>query len=154
MESFKQGSNKIPVLIVKNHQDAIIPERKTLGSAGYDLYSVEEETIINAGHIKWFNIGLSFSIPVGYYGKIEERSSLSENYIGIKAGIIDSDYRGPVKVLLSNNHHDINTACIIHKGERIAQLIILKCENCLFEVKTGELDKTARGSNGFGSTGK
>ena len=147
-------NNIIPV--VKTHPDAIIPERKTLGSVGYDLYSIDDK-YLSPGERKWINTGISLALPFGYYGKIEARSSHAEMGLDLGAGVIDSDYRGEIRVLLINNiipSHTQNSIFRIKKGMRIAQLIILKYETVVFEeAKIGELSKTERGDKGFGSTG-
>ena len=94
--------------------------------------------------------GLAFGIPVGNYGRIAPRSGLAaKNSIDVGAGVIDSDYRGEVKVLLFNFS---DTDFKIAEGDRIAQMIIEKYTiTALTEVDT--LDDTVRGEGGFGSTG-
>ena len=95
--------------------------------------------------------GLAFAIPTGNYGRIAPRSGLAvKNSINVGAGVIDSDYRGEVRVLLFN-HGDVDF--VISEGDRIAQLIIEKYTPTeLVEVET--LGETQRGEGGFGSTGQ
>ena len=94
--------------------------------------------------------GLAFGIPEGNYGRIAPRSGLAAKHsIDIGAGVIDSDYRGELKVLLFNFS---DTDFKISEGDRIAQMIITKYTlTTLAEVET--LDATVRGDGGFGSTG-
>lgn len=94
--------------------------------------------------------GLAFGIPEGNYGRIAPRSGLAAKHsIDVGAGVIDSDYRGEVKVLLFNFS---DTDFGVSEGDRIAQMIIEKyTQTTLTEVD--ELDETVRGDGGFGSTG-
>ena len=94
---------------------------------------------------------MAFSIPFGNYGRIAPRSGLAvKNFIDVGAGVIDSDYRGEVKVLLFNLSQDTDFS--VSPGDRIAQMIIEKyTPTTLFEVES--LSETVRGEGGFGSTG-
>ena len=94
--------------------------------------------------------GLAFAIPVGNYGRIAPRSGLAvKNSIHVGAGVVDSDYRGEVKVCLFNHSDNVFD---IAEGDRIAQMIIEKYTMTdLVEVEA--LDDTIRGEGGFGSTG-
>lgn len=142
--------------LVKSSKDAIIPDRKTGSSAGFDLYS-SEECILLPGCRRLINTNIQLSIPPGYYGEIKSRSSLAMEGIDVGAGVIDSDYRGDIKVLLINHRpdgaFDLDNNLYIKKGMRIAQLLILKHYVPVFK-ETKELNKTERGDKGFGSTGK
>ena len=90
------------------------------------------------------------AIPHGNYGRIAPRSGLAaKNFIDIGAGVIDSDYRGEVKVLLFNFN---TTPFTVNVGDRIAQLIIEKYTRTTIE-EVEDLDATVRGEGGFGSTG-
>lgn len=126
-----------------------IPQRKTEGAAGFDLCSAED-CIISARGSKIVSTGIQMQIAPGHFGKIEGRSGLGFKHLIMPfGGIIDSDYRGEIKVLLLN-HSD--TDYQVQKGNGIAQLIIHKYEiPTLFRVD--QLSQTSRGSNGFGSTG-
>lgn len=130
--------------------DAIFPERKTLGSAGYDLFA-NKDFILLPFHREWISTGISISLPQGLFGRILPRSSVSSLYVDTCAGVIDEDYRGEIKVLLSNSHP--KDSYEIKKGMRICQLVIEKYYQIKF-VSTNELDDTIRGDQGFGSTGK
>ena len=128
---------------------AVAPTRGSAGAAGYDLYANEDVTI-GEGEFTPVNTGVSVAIPPGYYGRIAPRSGLATKHgIIIGGGVIDEDYRGELKVLMS---------CLfgmyeVSRGERIAQLILEKITTPELEIVTS-LDDTDRGSDGFGSTGK
>ncbi|WVO21286.1 uncharacterized protein IAS62_002593 [Cryptococcus decagattii] len=137
------------LLIKKLSSSATIPTRGSPLSAGYDLYSAEE-TVVPARGKALIDSGLSIAVPEGTYGRVAPRSGLaSKHSIDTGAGVIDADYRGPVKVLLFN-YSDADFT--IQKGDRIAQLILERIVMApILEVE--DLDVTARGSGGFGSTG-
>lgn len=128
---------------------AVIPSRQSAGSAGYDLASAEDTVVPPKGK-KLIDTGLSIAVEKLCYGRIAPRSGLAKDYfIDVGAGVIDSDYRGPVKVLLYNFSDEDFT---VKRGDRIAQLIIEKIEHpTIMEVDA--LDDTGRGDAGFGSTG-
>ena len=128
------------------------PVRMTDGSVGYDLFASVEEEIINPGETKLIPAGFAIELPRGMGAFIFARSGL-----GIKRGIvpancvgvIDSDYRGEVKVGLRNYSSEPFT---VAKGERIAQMVIIPVETpelCVVE----ELSDTLRADGGFGSSG-
>ena len=131
---------------------ATIPNYQTEEASGFDLHSIED-IILKPNERKLIGTGLAFEIPKGYEIQIRPRSGLAYKY-GISVlnspGTIDSDYRGEIKVLLIN-HSD--TDFEIKIGERIAQGVIQKVIQAKFE-EVEELNKTARGAGGFGSTGK
>ena len=124
------------------------PIRASDQSCGLDLFVNQSGKIVPGDRIL-VNTGLSIELPIGTYGKICSRSSLAMKGIDVGAGIIDSDYRGPVKILLINNgKEDFNFSA----GERLAQLIIT--EYCHLIPKTVTvLNKTKRQISGFGSSG-
>lgn len=131
-------------------KNAKIPFRANKTDAGADLHSIES-LIINPLERACISTGVSVEIPEGYYGRIAPRSGLAhKNGIDVMAGIIDSSYRGELKVILFNT--DKEKSFEINKGDRIAQLIIEDHFNFDFEV-VDELVDTERGENGFGSTG-
>ena len=132
-----------------NYEDAQPPTRGSNEAAGYDLYSHESETVVPK-QIKLIDTGISIKVPEGTYGRIAPRSSVSKKGILINAGVIDRDYRGPVKVMV---HNLSNNDYIIKKNDRIAQLILEQIKTPPVEL-VEELDNTDRGEGGFGSTGK
>jgi dUTP pyrophosphatase len=132
-----------------NYEDAQAPTRGSDEAAGYDLYSYESETVVPK-QIKLIDTGISIRVPEGTYGRIAPRSSVSKKGILINAGVIDRDYRGPVKVMVHNLSND---NYVINKNDRIAQLILEQIKTPPVEL-VEELDDTVRGEGGFGSTGK
>jgi dUTP pyrophosphatase len=136
------------------HPNAQIPVRATEGSAGYDLYSVEDVTI-QPGERCLVSTGIRITVPRGTYGRIAPRSGLAvRNGIDIGAGVIDSDYQGEVKVLMMNL--DTTVAAHFPEGTRVAQLIVEKCEHPLIvavDENYYNTVSTERGNGGFGSTG-
>ena len=139
--------------LVKSNPDAAIPTIATQGSAGADLCSIMPETIIYPGETKLVKTGINISIPLGYAGFVCSRSGLAlkQNVFVLNApGIIDSDYTGEVGVILHNASDDRFT---VKPGDRIAQLLIVKCEHFMFN-EVAELKQTDRGDGGFGSTGQ
>jgi dUTP pyrophosphatase len=141
--------------VVRLNDAAKIPTRATSGSAGYDLYS-SEENIILAGNRAVVKTGIRVKIPKGYCGQVWPRSGFSaKNGIESGAGIIDSDYRGELMVILYN-HSNLNFK--IEKHMRMAQLLLVKIALPLISDTTedfdkGDEEKNERGSGGFGSTG-
>jgi len=118
--------------------------------AGYDLYSTEEYELKSMER-KLFNTCIKMSIPKGYYGRIAPRSGLAfKNGIDVLAGVIDSDYRGEIDVLLINLSTESKK---INIGDRIAQIIFEPCMSSNFNV-VQDLEKTERDGGGFGSTGE
>ena len=95
--------------------------------------------------------GISISIPRGYYGRVAPRSGLAlRDGIDVLAGVIDAGYRGEVGVILINFG---DKSFAFRKGDRIAQLIIEKCHEVEWQ-EVDELNGTARGDDGFGSSGE
>lgn len=132
--------------------DAIIPEYKTAGSAGMDICTIDDYVLM-PGERKVFQTGLAVAVEDGYEVQVRARSGLSakEGVTVINGvGTIDSDYRGQIGVALVNLS---NKVVLIHKGERIAQLVVNKIEQPEIIV-VDELGETIRGEGGFGSTGK
>lgn len=138
--------------VKKLHPDAELPTYAHPGDAGLDLRSVEDVTL-KPGDRHAVPTGLAIAIPDGYAGFVHARSgrALKEGLALPNApGLIDSGYRGEIKVVLVNldPHEPIH----IKVGERIAQLVIQKVEN-VSVVETTDMDETSRGTGGFGSTG-
>lgn len=140
------------VKIKKLSSDAVIPTYGTEFSAGADLYSCNEETVIEGGKTAFIGTGIAMEIPVGYVGLVYARSGLAckRNLAPAnKVGVIDSDYRGEIKVALHNHGTEPQT---ILKGERIAQIVIAPYLTATFK-EVSELEDSKRGAGGFGSTG-
>jgi len=128
------------------------PQAHNRGDAGYDLRSAQE-CKIEPGHRALVSTGIALAIPEGYAGFVQPRSGLAIKS-GITAlnspGLIDSGYRDEIKVILIN--HDPMETFVIHKGDRIAQLVIQKYETINWQI-TDDLEDSDRGTGGFGSTG-
>lgn len=141
------NNNKID--IKKLSKNATIPKTATDGSAGYDLYAAYDG-VVKSREKALIKTDIAMKIPKKYYGRVAPRSGLTQKHgIDVGAGVIDSDYRGNIGIILFN-HSD--TDFKVKKGDRIAQLIFeLIWKPFTFEVDS--LDDTVRGSGGFGSTG-
>lgn len=136
--------------VQKLNESATIPTRGSSGSAGYDLYSCGNNFLVEPFKNALVDTGIAMAIPEGYYGRIAPRSGFSvRTGLIVNAGVIDSDYRGEIKVLLQN---PTQTPVSIGNGERIAQIIFEKIGNFNLTA-VDSLDNTSRGSDGFGSTG-
>ena len=129
------------------------PAQAHEGDAGYDLHAAEAATI-GPGERASVGTGIAVAIPDGQAGLVLPRSGLAARH-GISVvnapGLIDSGYRGELRVLLLNT--DTDEAFTVQPGDRIAQLLLVAVEtHDLLEVE--ELDETVRGAGGFGSTGR
>ena len=145
---------KTKIEIKKLDANAIIPKYGTNYAAGADLYALIDGSLtIEPGQSVLIHTGIAMAIPEGLVGLIFARSGMACKR-GLapanKVGVIDSDYRGEIIVAL---HNDSDEYRYIENGERIAQLVAIPyLPMDLYEVD--ELDETARGAGGFGSTGK
>lgn len=133
---------------------AVMPTYGTEYAAGADLRAIlDEPLIIRPGESTLIHTGIAVAIPDGYVGLVYARSGLACKR-GLapsnKVGVIDADYRGEIMVSLHNHGSADQT---IEPKDRIAQLVIAPYIHGEFE-EAGELDKTARGGGGFGSTGR
>lgn len=139
------------IKIKKLEPDAIIPTKGSDAAAGVDLYA-PRALAIHPGSNGVINTGLAIEIPDGYFGAIFARSGMATRK-GLRpancVGVIDSDYRGEIIVVL---HNDTDIIRPVQEGDRIAQLIILPYEKIEFS-EVEELTDTHRGDGGFGSTG-
>ncbi len=143
----------VPIARLKHAEGLPFPHYQTEHAAGVDLYAaVTAETVIDAGTWKLIPTGISVAIPEGYEGQVRPRSGLAlKNGIGLlnSPGTIDADYRGEVSIILFNFS---DKPFIIHRGDRIAQLVFAKVEKARF-VQADALSITTRGEGGFGHTG-
>lgn len=140
--------------IKKVNENAVIPHRATEGSAGLDLCAcIDEPLTLGGGETALIPTGLAIALPSAQYGAfIFARSGLSIKHgIGLlnSVGVIDSDYRGEIKVGVINQVKEPYT---IQPGERIAQLVVMPVSTMPVEAAES-LDETERGAGGFGSTG-
>lgn len=130
--------------------DAIVPTRGSDGAVGYDLYSSEDATVPCQAGRALVGTGITAVLPPGVYGRVAPRSGLAVKHcINVGAGVIDPDYTGEIKVVLFN--HGVKDF-EVKKGDRIAQLVLERCETPPIE-EISIVEDTERGSGGFGSTG-
>lgn len=135
--------------VKKIHKDAKVPSYGHVGDAGLDLFSVME-CVLRGGEVRAISTGIQVAIPDGYVGLIWDKSGISLKNIHRLAGVVDSGYRGEIKVVMANLSTE---AFSIEKGMKIAQMLIQPVVRVKV-VDSEELDDTSRGKNGFGSTGK
>lgn len=144
----------IEIQPLKNAEGLPLPHYQTVHSAGVDLYAaVDGETAIGPG--KWLLVptGIAVAIPEGYEGQVRPRSGLALKHgIGMlnAPGTIDADYRGEIGVILFNfSDHPFT----VRRGDRIAQMVISRIMKAEFRP-TDSLKESARGTGGFGHTGR
>lgn len=142
------------VRVKKLRENAILPTYGSAFAAGADIYAaIDAPMEIAPGETKLIPTGLAFEIPEGFAGFVYARSGLATKR-GLapanKVGVIDSDYRGEVMTALHNHGKEAQT---VEPGERIAQMVIAPYITAKF-ILSDELDDTARGEGGFGSTGR
>ena len=146
------SSLQIPVINVSQHP---LPAYQTAHAAGLDLCANLPDGPVLLGPLERALVptGLSLALPPGYEAQVRPRSGLAYKHgIGIvnSPGTIDADYRGEVKVLLVNLS---NEPFEVRDGERIAQLVVARHETVEWQP-TDALGETARGTGGYGSTGR
>lgn len=142
------------ILFKKLRDDAAMPTRGSASAAGYDLRACMDAPVsIAPGETEMIGTGISVAVPEGYFGAVFARSGLASKQ-GLRpancVGVCDSDYRGEYTVAI---HNDSALPREIKPGDRIAQLVVIPYLALEFE-QVEELDETARGAGGFGSTGK
>jgi dUTP pyrophosphatase len=141
----------IELAIQRLRDDAVFPERAYAGDAGLDLAACERLEL-EPGERGVVGTGLAVAIPEGYAGFVQPRSGLASQH-GISVvnapGLIDSGYRGEVRVVLLNT--DLGATFVVEPGMRIAQLVILSIPQ-LELVEAEELPESERGVRGFGSS--
>ena len=133
--------------------DIPLPSYATDGSAGLDICAaVEEDVVLHPGETALIPTGFAIALPQGYEAQVRPRSGLAAKHqVGIlnSPGTIDSDYRGEVKVILTNfGQKDFH----LRRGERIAQMVVAEYTRIAWEERKN-LDETTRGAGGFGHTG-
>lgn len=138
---------EIQVKVLK--ETASLPTYGSEGASCADLYSAEV-VVLPPQTTKVVKTGLAMKIPYGWGGFIRSRSGLATKGVVVRAGVIDSDYRGEIGIVLHNS--SLDEACFICIGDRIAQIDFRPVYQVVF-VEVPTLDETARGENGFGSTG-
>ena len=146
-------SGSVRFVRLESNPDLPLPSRGTPQAAGYDVRSADPEFVLEPGEIRLVHTGLVMELPVGIECQVRPRSGLAVRH-GISLpntpGTIDPDYRGELQVALINLGRDPVT---IARGERVAQLVFARFE-VLNVVEAEAVSDTARGSGGFGSTGR
>lgn len=147
-------NKRVKLNIKRLNEKAIIPTNGSEYAAGKDLYAcIDEPVVIQPHETVMIGTGFAMETPIDYFTGIFARSGLASKK-GLapanKVGVVDSDYRGEVKVAL---HNHSNESQIVEPNERIAQLVVVPFLPFDFEEKD-ELSETTRGDGGFGSTGK
>jgi dUTP pyrophosphatase len=144
---------KLRIQIINKNLNTAAPVYSTEHASGMDIASASEEPIkLGPMETKLIPTNIKVEIPIGYEGQIRPRSGLAiKHNIGIinSPGTIDADYRGELKVLLTNFGKNLFT---VNFGDRIAQLVICKVEKVSIETEN-ELSETKRNDGGFGHTG-
>ena len=139
-----------PIAIKKLTKSATVPTKNNTSDAGWDLYAVED-AVINSGDRTTIATGVAMAIPEGYVGLIWPRSGLAvKSGVDVFAGVIDSGYRGVIKVCLYNSSKE---ELKITTGDRIAQILFQEIPSFSLTI-VDSLDITERGGDGFGSSGK
>lgn len=143
----------LEVPIVRLDPDLAVPAYAREGDAGADLVARDDVELAPAGGRARVSTGVSVAIPAGYAGFVLPRSGLALRH-GVTClntpGLIDAGYRGELQVLLVNT--DPREPFLVQRGERIAQLVIMKVEHAVFTT-VDEHDETHRGAGGWGHTG-
>lgn len=142
------------IRVKKLHPNACLPTYGSAEAAGADLYAcLDAPVTIEPGQTVMIPTGLALEVPKGCAGLVYARSSMGFKR-GLapanKVGVIDSDYRGEIRVVLLNHGKETQT---VQPGERIAQFLITPVLTPVYE-ETDDLSDTQRGTGGFGSTGK
>lgn len=136
-----------------SNPDLPLPARQSASAAGYDVASAEPDFALAPGERRAVGTGLAFELPDGFEMQVRPRSGLALRH-GITLpnapGTIDADYRGELKVILANGGSETVT---IRRGDRIAQLVFARHEAPVLLESDG-VAETARGTGGFGSTGR
>lgn len=143
----------LEVRITNRCEDIPVPEYASSHAAGLDLRAaVEEPTTVSPGARELVPTGISIALPDGHEAQVRPRSGLALRH-GVTVlnspGTIDADYRGEIKVILVNHGSE---PFVIERGMRIAQMVVAPVERCALEL-VDELQDTARGAGGFGSSG-
>jgi len=145
----------VPVQRLPHGADLPLPAYASSAAAGLDLMAAVPEDaplVLESGAWAAVPTGLCLALPEGFEGQVRPRSGLALKF-GVTVlnapGTLDADYRGEVKVLLINH---ASAPFTVTRGMRIAQLVVAPVSQIML-VERGELDETARGAGGFGSTG-
>jgi len=152
-DTSRLGHDALRVAVLRVGAAGDLPRYQTPSAAGADLTAaLAAPVVLQPGARALIPTGVAIALPPGTEGQVRPRSGLAAKH-GVSVlnapGTIDADYRGEVKVLLVNWGAE---PFVVEPGARIAQLVVARCEQASFEW-VAELDDTARGAGGFGSTG-
>jgi len=142
-------TDMITVKFKRLHESAKAPSKSTGHAAAFDIYAIEDD-VLTIGEVQAVRTGIALEIPPGWYGQLKTRSGMASKGFAVMGGVLDSDYRGEVRVILAN----IGQCDLLHyhAGDRIAQLCISVVPSVEM-VEVPELSDSSRGNAGFGSTG-
>jgi dUTP pyrophosphatase len=144
----------VRITVKRLDPDLPLPAQQHEHDAGYDLHTREDTVLPAGGGRALVPTGIAIAIPAGHAGFVLPRSGLALEH-GVTClntpGLIDSLYRGELKVLLVNT--DTQTEYTVHRGDRIAQLVVLSVQQVEWD-EVDDLDSTSRDTYGFGSTGR
>ncbi|WP_026424699.1 dUTP diphosphatase [Actinokineospora inagensis] len=142
----------VEVLLTRLDPGVPVPAYARPGDAGADLVTTSD-VVIAPGERVVVGTGIAIALPEGYAGFVHPRSGLAAR-VGLSVvntpGTIDAGYRGEIRICLIN--HDPRGTIALHRGDRIAQLVVQRVEHAVFR-EVAELDQTQRGAGGYGSTG-
>lgn len=153
-------SESLPTIKVRKlHPDAVLPTKQRTGDIGYDLYCLQDISLIpklKRGDTKAYLVrtGVAVEFPEGIWGSLHLRSGKGQNThirLANQTGILDNNYRGEIMLCLENTGNYVTT---ISKGERIGQLVIHREVPVVLEETKEGLEETERNAEGFGSSGK
>jgi dUTP diphosphatase len=143
----------VDVAIVRLDPELPLPARQHTTDAGYDLVA-REDVVLGPGERALVPTGMAIALPPGYAAFVQPRSGLAIQH-GISIvntpGLVDSGYRGELKVVLINL--DAHAKFVVRRGDRIAQLVVQRVEDVAWR-EVDALDDSDRGSGGHGSTGR
>src|SRR5690606_16467858 len=145
------SGEEVKIPIIRDEEDAYLPEYETPGAAGMDVRIIEDAEL-QPMERALIRTGLKIAVPIGYEAQIRPRSGMALKKgiaMANTPGTIDSDYRGEVKLIVINFSKDVVK---LSKGERVAQMVIAPVVRAVWE-ETDSLPDTSRGEGGFGSTG-
>ncbi|MER7130846.1 dUTP diphosphatase [Streptosporangium saharense] len=146
-------TGKVEVLIHRLDADLPMPSYAHPGDAGADLHAVEDVELLPGERVT-VGTGLAIALPDGYAAFVHPRSGLAARH-GVTLvnapGTVDAGYRGEIRVTLINT--DTKEAVRLRRGDRIAQLVVQRVEKAVF-YEVDRLPGSARGADGFGSTGR
>ena len=146
IQRLMSGREEVKVKLLS--EEAVMPSKGSEGAAGWDLCA-SMQCHLAPGERRLISTGVAVEIPRGCYGRIASRSSMASQGIDVAGGVVDADYRGELKVIMVNQGGESRT---FNVGDRIAQLVVERISLAPF-VKVDDLSTTARGFQGFGSSG-